>query len=63
MDKQTKNHKCEFIYKSEVVNLHDVNDGWYQAKRVIIFCKNCGKVSHDQTNDNYSYSQDYKHET
>lgn len=56
--------ECEhkFIYKSENVNLLDVNFGWYLAKRVIIFCEKCGKVSHDQTNDNSdSGFQDYKH--
>ena len=53
--------KHKFNYKSEVVNLEDVNTGTFQAKRVIIFCENCGQVSHDQTNSNSSYGQEYKH--
>jgi predicted metal-binding protein len=57
---KTKLCQHKFIYKPEVVKLHDVNEGWYSAKRIIIFCENCGKVSHDQTNDN-SWGQDYKH--
>lgn len=34
---------------------------WFDAKRIIIFCEKCGKVSHDQTNSHSDYSQDYKH--
>jgi len=51
----------EFEYKSEEVRLHDVNEGWFSAKRVIIFCKKCGRVSHDVTNGNNSYNQNYSH--
>ncbi len=51
----------DFEYKSEVIKLHNVNNGWFDAKRIIIFCKKCGLVSHDQTNSSSSYSQDYKH--
>ena len=53
--------KHSMEYRSEAVRVHDVNEGWFDAKRVIIFCKNCGYVSHDQTNSNSSYSQSYKH--
>lgn len=53
--------KCnhEFEYKSEIVKCHDVNEGWFQAKRIIIFCKKCGKVSHDVVNSNSAFSQNY----
>ena len=49
--------KCEhkFEYRSEDVSLNDVNKGWFPAKRVIVFCINCGKVSHEQTNGNSSF--------
>lgn len=58
---EKKECKHEFSYQSEGVNLHDVNKGWYVAKRIVIFCKNCGKVTHDNTNGNSSFGQDYSH--
>lgn len=48
----------KFIYRCEEVDLKAVMGGWYKGKRVIIYCENCGKVSHDVVNDCYN-SQNY----
>lgn len=53
--------KHEFVYKSEAVKCCDVNKGWFDAKRVVVYCENCGRVSHDVVNSDSSYSQDYSH--
>ena len=56
-----ESHQHSMEYKSEVVRLHDANRGWFDAKRIIIFCTTCGFVSHDVTNSNDSHSQNYSH--
>jgi hypothetical protein len=53
--------KHQFEYKKEDVRLYDVNNGWYFAVRIIIYCVNCGLVTHDQINSNSSFSQNYRH--
>lgn len=55
----TKDCKHKFLYKKEVVKCHDARHGWFDAKRVVIYCENCGTVSHDVVNGNSPYSQKY----
>jgi len=52
-------HRME--YHSEEVNLHDIYEGWFIGKRIIIFCNKCGFVAHDQTGSKGSLSQNYSH--
>lgn len=53
-----KECKHLFEYKCEQVVLKDPYDTWFNSKRVIIFCKNCGEISHDRTNGNSYTGQD-----
>lgn len=59
MQEKTKECKHSFEYKVETVNCKNFN-GWFEAKRVIIFCKKCGLVSHDKVNGSSPYTQDLK---